>query len=183
MATSPTRTSPFFAKATTDGVVREPSAFAITVGSPPSSTLTTEFVVPRSMPTARAMSVCLSIHAGAADRACEPTSWGWNLSVDRLAEGHPESSVRLKLGRLDGLSLPDSGWRPPGLRRRDESVSLNFLAGDGIPLVAGMPVLRAEAPRRPSGPRDRPNWPGPTRPRTQARQAHGGDGVRTPARS
>jgi hypothetical protein len=28
----------------------------MTRGSPPSSTLTTEFVVPRSMPTARAMS-------------------------------------------------------------------------------------------------------------------------------
>src|SRR5215510_10536761 len=55
LATSPTRTSPFLANATTDGVVRAPSAFAMTVGSPPSSTETTEFVVPRSMPTARAM--------------------------------------------------------------------------------------------------------------------------------
>src|SRR3954449_7092349 len=54
-ATSPTRTSPFFANATTDGVVRAPSALAMTVGSPPSRTETTEFVVPRSMPTARAM--------------------------------------------------------------------------------------------------------------------------------
>ena len=55
LATSPTRTSPFLAKATTDGVVREPSALAMTVGSPPSRTVTTELVVPRSMPTARAM--------------------------------------------------------------------------------------------------------------------------------
>ena len=55
LATSPTSTSPFLAKATTDGVVREPSAFAMTVGSPPSRTATTELVVPRSMPTARAM--------------------------------------------------------------------------------------------------------------------------------
>src|SRR3954454_16564543 len=55
LADWPTRTSPFLAKATTDGVVREPSAFAMTVGSPPSRTATTEFVVPRSMPTARAM--------------------------------------------------------------------------------------------------------------------------------
>src|ERR1700712_1550577 len=51
----PTRTSPFLANATTDGVVREPSEFAMTVGSPPSRTVTTEFVVPRSIPTARAM--------------------------------------------------------------------------------------------------------------------------------
>ncbi len=56
LATSPTSTLPFFANATTDGVVREPSALAITAGSPPSRTATTELVVPRSMPTARAMS-------------------------------------------------------------------------------------------------------------------------------
>src|SRR5687768_8261330 len=55
LATSPTRTSPFLANATTDGVVRDPSAFGMTVGSPPSRTLTTELVVPRSMPTALAM--------------------------------------------------------------------------------------------------------------------------------
>src|SRR3712207_9126045 len=55
LADCPTRTSPFLAKATTDGVVREPSEFAMTVGSPPSRTATTELVVPRSIPTARAM--------------------------------------------------------------------------------------------------------------------------------
>ena len=60
LATSPTSTSPFLANATMDAVVRDPSALAITVGSPPSSTATTELVVPRSMPTARAMS-CLRI--------------------------------------------------------------------------------------------------------------------------
>ena len=37
-------------KATTEGVVRPPSAFSMTVGSPPSSTAMHEFVVPRSMP-------------------------------------------------------------------------------------------------------------------------------------
>src|SRR5258706_14370708 len=57
LATSPTSTSPFLAKATTDGVVRPPSALGITVGSPPSRTLTTELVVPRSMPTALGMPV------------------------------------------------------------------------------------------------------------------------------
>ncbi len=55
LATSPTRISPFFAKPTTDGVVRAPSAFGTTAGSPASSTATTELVVPRSIPTARAM--------------------------------------------------------------------------------------------------------------------------------
>jgi len=55
LADWPTRTSPLRAKATTDGVVRLPSELAMTVGSPPSRTATTELVVPRSMPTARAM--------------------------------------------------------------------------------------------------------------------------------
>src|ERR1700729_3362328 len=52
LATSPTRTSSDLEKPTTDGVVRAPSALGITVGSPASRTLTTELVVPRSMPTA-----------------------------------------------------------------------------------------------------------------------------------
>jgi hypothetical protein len=55
LATSPTSTSPDLAKPTTDGVVRPPSALGMTVGSPASSTLTTEFVVPRSIPTALGM--------------------------------------------------------------------------------------------------------------------------------
>src|ERR1700686_3517232 len=50
LAIVPTRRSPEAAKATTDGVVRPPSAFSITVGSPPSSTAIHELVVPRSIP-------------------------------------------------------------------------------------------------------------------------------------
>src|SRR5689334_20171669 len=46
----PTRRSPFFAKPTTDGVVRAPSAFAMTTGSPPCMIATQELVVPRSIP-------------------------------------------------------------------------------------------------------------------------------------
>src|SRR5580765_6267036 len=55
-ATRPTSRSPFLANATTDGVVRKPSAFAITLGSPPSMTATHELVVPRSMPMTLPMS-------------------------------------------------------------------------------------------------------------------------------
>src|SRR5437773_4390016 len=50
LATWPTRRSPLLAKATTDGVMRPPSALVMTCGSPPSMTATTELVVPRSMP-------------------------------------------------------------------------------------------------------------------------------------
>jgi hypothetical protein len=54
-ATCPTRRSPSLVNATTDGVVRPPSAFGITTGSPPSMTATTELVVPRSIPMTFAM--------------------------------------------------------------------------------------------------------------------------------
>src|SRR5436190_1775507 len=50
LATVPTRRSPESVNATTDGVVRPPSAFSSTVASPPSSTATHELVVPRSIP-------------------------------------------------------------------------------------------------------------------------------------
>src|SRR3989338_2961414 len=49
LAATPTRTS-LSLNATTDCVVRLPSAFGITVGSPPSMTAMQEFVVPRSIP-------------------------------------------------------------------------------------------------------------------------------------
>ncbi len=50
LATVPTSRSPPSVKATTDGVVRPPSEFSRTVGSPPSMTATHELVVPRSIP-------------------------------------------------------------------------------------------------------------------------------------
>jgi hypothetical protein len=60
-ATVPTRRSPPWVNATTDGVVRPPSAFSITVGSPPSRTAMHEFVVPRSMPIVLAMVSLVSV--------------------------------------------------------------------------------------------------------------------------
>jgi hypothetical protein len=50
LATWPTNRSPSLVNATTEGVVRPPSALGMTTGSPPSMTATTELVVPRSMP-------------------------------------------------------------------------------------------------------------------------------------
>src|SRR3954463_10334783 len=49
-AARPTSRSPFFANATIDGVVRAPSLFSKTTGSPPSMTDIQEFVVPKSIP-------------------------------------------------------------------------------------------------------------------------------------
>ena len=56
LATVPTTRSPSLLIATMDGVVRLPSWLGMTIGSPPSMTATTEFVVPRSMPMTFAMS-------------------------------------------------------------------------------------------------------------------------------
>src|SRR3712207_9571605 len=56
-AKRPTRRSPLGVTATTDGVSRSPSAFGMTVGSPPSIVAITELVVPRSIPIVRAMFV------------------------------------------------------------------------------------------------------------------------------
>jgi hypothetical protein len=50
LATWPTSLSPCFVNATTEGVVRPPSALAITEAASPSMMATTELVVPRSMP-------------------------------------------------------------------------------------------------------------------------------------
>src|SRR5688572_11800443 len=58
-AKRPTRRSPLGVTATTDGVSRSPSAFGMTVGSPPSMVAITELVVPRSMPIVRAMFLLL----------------------------------------------------------------------------------------------------------------------------
>ena len=55
LAGVPTSRWPSFVKATTDGVVRPPSALGMTVGSPPSITAMHELVVPRSMPITFAM--------------------------------------------------------------------------------------------------------------------------------
>src|SRR5436305_1008248 len=70
LATVPTRRSPDCVNATTDGVVRPPSAFSITVGSPPSSTAIQLLVVPRSIPIVLAIN-----YAPIRSRSCE------NLSV------------------------------------------------------------------------------------------------------
>jgi hypothetical protein len=60
LASWPTSRSPVLVKATTEGTVRPPSAEAMTVGSPPSITATTEFVVPRSIPMILPMALGVS---------------------------------------------------------------------------------------------------------------------------
>src|SRR5262245_57102322 len=59
LATWPTRISPSFVKATTEGVRRLPSWLGMTAGVPPSITETTELVVPRSIPITLAIASSL----------------------------------------------------------------------------------------------------------------------------
>src|SRR5580700_9595216 len=58
LATWPTNRSPLLVIPTTDGVVRAPSWFGMTTGSPPCMTATTEFVVPRSIPIILLIEIC-----------------------------------------------------------------------------------------------------------------------------
>jgi hypothetical protein len=59
-ATWPTRRSPVLVNPTTEGVMRLPSGFVITTGSPPSITATTELVVPKSIPIILLMPLVLA---------------------------------------------------------------------------------------------------------------------------
>src|SRR3990170_6708594 len=86
----PTRRSPVFAKATTDGVSRLPSALGMTCGSPPMTTAITELVVPRSMPTTFAIVECSSQCLARGRRAGEPGGRGLlarHLDLHRLRLG------------------------------------------------------------------------------------------------
>src|SRR5436309_2408410 len=101
-ATSPTRISPFLENPTTEGVVRAPSEFGMTTGSPPSSADTTEFVVPRSIPTA--------LDIGSLLLACE-----------RLSANRPRRSY-LRLMNLESDTINFVSDRPiPGVDSAPES--------------------------------------------------------------
>src|SRR2546426_6295222 len=83
----PTRRSPDFVKATTDGVVRPPSAFGMTTGSPASMTAITEFVVPRSIPTVFAIFRLLE-YVRAPARAAGASCAVYTLAISVLNESH-----------------------------------------------------------------------------------------------
>src|ERR1700743_2991409 len=94
LAAAPTSPSPFLANATTLGVVREPSEFAMTSGSPPERTETTELVVPRSIPTARDIEVTpFDVFL----IATMVTPWIWLLSKE-LSRGRSSSEIECDLG-------------------------------------------------------------------------------------
>src|ERR1700710_2666705 len=97
LATVPTRRSPDAVNATTDGVVRPPSEFSITVGSPPSSTAMHEFVVPRAMPLVLAMFNCSFDTRYKSKRHCDRFSidnQGRSCEVPDRGNGRPIAAPR-----------------------------------------------------------------------------------------
>src|SRR6266851_143080 len=120
-ASWPTRRSPLFVNATTDGVIRPPSAFGMIVGSPPSITAIAEFVVPRSIPITRGMCLLPLLgdghHGGADDPVVKPIRllvffddgplWLVALDVrDRLVLVRVEGLAE-RVDRLQALGLED----------------------------------------------------------------------------
>src|SRR5919204_5510711 len=111
LASWPTRRSPVLVNPTTDGVKRLPSLLMITVGVPPSITATTEFVVPRSMPTAFAiphLTLCIL-------RIAHLVTWHTSRSWRGLRSAHsPFLLTQQKSYHSCRRSLGDSP--PVGLR-------------------------------------------------------------------
>ena len=113
--TCPTRRSPFLVKATTDGVVRAPSALVMTVGLPPSMAATAELVVPRSIPTTCINSTNSGMFAQL-PRLIVPLG-----KINRCVDGDPAlhmqvtpcfahavSPFRKRCSGLNGSMLPDA---------------------------------------------------------------------------
>src|ERR1700722_10053106 len=100
-ASWPTRRSPCGVNATTEGVVRAPSAFGSTVAWPPCMAAITELVVPRSMPTATAITASCLLTRTCSGLGCAlPVSW-----ADPGARENPCSAGDLDLARLGRLGL------------------------------------------------------------------------------
>lgn len=97
--TWPTRRSPFLVKATTEGVVRPPSALVMMVGLPPSMAATALLVVPRSTPTT---CVLVRFVEGWARRACVERS-GEARRVGAPALGGRPQRARTNSGRRSGI--------------------------------------------------------------------------------
>src|SRR4051812_41915987 len=148
LATVPTRRSPDCVNATTDGVVRPPSAFSITVGSPPSSTAMHEFVVPRSIPMVLPMwenSLFAGKSLGRRRKAA---------SASPLAEARCGTKSQSEYGRSSCWSLVASRWlsaQPPGAHPAQQAIrAIGALRVAGAAAVSQQVEMQLElgAPRR-----------------------------------
>src|ERR1700757_3076003 len=121
LASCPTRRSPFSVKATTDGVVRAPSALAITTGSPPCQAAITEFVVPRSMPTAVAIVHSLQLSLV---RFCSAQSGYLNFGGDDTHQNRGVSLVEDFQGRRQALLVSHAPKRASLIRSHTKSLAI-----------------------------------------------------------
>src|SRR6266478_1132577 len=104
-ATVPTRRSPEGVNATTEGVVRPPSAFSMTVGSPPSSTAMHELVVPRSMPMVLAIGDTPSDQLYKSESQCGRFPQGFQAGMQRRDVPEPlagQAQLVARRGRANG---------------------------------------------------------------------------------
>jgi hypothetical protein len=93
-AGAPTSRWPSLANATTDGVVRPPSAFGITAGSPPSITATQELVVPRSIPIVFA--IALNLLLCSAGARAKPYALFAGIANDAVRKSQSDDSKLLE---------------------------------------------------------------------------------------
>src|SRR3954468_22331680 len=122
-AGAPTSRWPSFVNATTDGVVRPPSAFGITVGSPPSRTAMHELVVPRSIPIVFAISA-VSPFLRKSEWSYSRSEGGFGLAedADQGSAGDDEHAPEHEPAP-DELRVPEQDRRQedaPERLRRDE---------------------------------------------------------------
>src|SRR6476661_6770541 len=121
LATWPTSRSPSLVKPTTEGVVRPPSAFGMTTGSPPSITATTELVVPRSIPITLSAIADFSwlepVRPSHFDPAVKPGAYSAHLLLGKpRAAFFCHNGVFVRLYRLLSRSTCPTGGHLPSWR-------------------------------------------------------------------
>src|SRR3569833_2886362 len=123
----PTRRSPSSWMATTDGVVRAPSAFSITLGCLPSMMATHELVVPRSMPMILLMGPVVTPLAGGfgglglrAPRGSVPRFPRFQTDASLLQTAERRAGVDMgnRWAAARGTALLRAGLSQPGRERR-----------------------------------------------------------------
>src|ERR1700678_1200037 len=129
-ANCPTRRSPVLVKATTDGVVREPSELGITVGWGPSITATTELVVPRSIPTTLAINTLPQV--------MRPVSFGTSMPAGVRIEP-TDQRTEVKYARVHTWIRV---WAQPGALPLTNDYGLMLSARSYIPGALNVPPTK-----------------------------------------
>src|SRR6266567_1103043 len=121
----PTRRSPDFVNATTEGVVRAPSELGMTTGSPPSMTAITELVVPRSIPTVLGMCSSAVVDVSHSQYVASFPRRHWPETRPAAGRSAPARMVQngtltavarsIDLDPIDGIGVGTIG--PPGRRQ------------------------------------------------------------------